>query len=217
MKAFEIVMIGKSNRKTTQNREKDRKVIAIHEIGHFMADFNQTLRENGGDLEKTKEKMKIIKISSENISRVNALGYVLNESEEILLSSITELEKEIRILYGGVASEELIFGKKNITTGSANDIEKITKILRHLYIETSSYNNSKLKLDELEPLKERAYKQMEEKSRELYIQTINLLRKDRELIEYLATQLIYRWVLSKDEIFQEIVIWRDRAKNAIIS
>jgi len=121
MKAFEIVMIGKSNRKTTKNREKDRKIIAIHEIGHFMADFNQTLMENGGDIQKAKESMKVIKISSENISRVNALGYVLNESEDILLNSINELEKEIRILYGGVASEELIFGKRNITTGSANE------------------------------------------------------------------------------------------------
>jgi len=35
MKAFEVVMIGKSNRKTTKNREKDRRVIAIHEIGHY--------------------------------------------------------------------------------------------------------------------------------------------------------------------------------------
>ena len=204
MKAFEVVMIGKSNRKTTKNREKDRRVIAIHEIGHFMADFNQTMAENGGDLEKTKENMKVIKISSENISRVNALGYVLNESEEILLSSINELEKEIRILYGGVASEELVFGKKNITTGSANDIEKITKILRHLYIETSAYSDSKLKLDDIDLLKDRAYKQMEEKSKELYIETIDLLKNDIELIEYLATQLIDRWVLSKEEIFEEI-------------
>ena len=209
MKAFEVVMIGKSNRKTTKNREKDRRVIAIHEIGHFMADFNQTLAENSGDLQKTKEKMKIIKISSENISRVNALGYVLNESEDILLSSISELEKEIRILYGGVASEELIFGKKNITTGSANDIEKITKILRHLFVETSAYSDSKLKLDDIEPLKEEAYKQMQEKSKKLYKETIDLLIDDIELIEYLATQLIDRWVLSKDEIFQEIQKYKD--------
>ncbi|NOZ91148.1 MAG: AAA family ATPase [Epsilonproteobacteria bacterium] len=209
MKAFEVVMIGKSNRKTTKNREKDRRVIAIHEIGHFMADFNQTLAENGGDLQKTKDKMKIIKISSENISRVNALGYVLNESEDILLSSISELEKEIRILYGGVASEELIFGKKNITTGSANDIEKITKILRHLFVETSAYSDSKLKLDDIEPLKEEAYKQMQEKSKKLYKETIDLLIDDIELIEYLATQLIDRWVLSKDEIFQEIQKYKD--------
>jgi len=204
MKAFEVVMIGKSNRKTTKNREKERHIIAIHEIGHFMADFKQSMEENAFDLEKTKAKMKVIKISSENISRVNALGYVLNESEDIFLSSIVELEKEVRILYGGVASEELIFGKQNITTGASNDIEKITRILNHLFIETSAYSQSKLKLDDIDLLKDTAYKEMEAKAKELYGETLVLLEKDKELIEHLATILIERWVLSKDEIFEEI-------------
>ncbi len=204
MKAFEVVMIGKSNRKTTKNREKERRIIAIHEIGHFMADFTQTMQENEFDIEKTKEKMKVIKISSENISRVNALGYVLNESEDILLSSITELEKEVKILYGGVASEELLFGKENITTGASNDIEKITRILNHLFIETSAYSQSKLKLDNIDLLKDVAYKEMEAKAKELYRETLTLLENDKDLIEHLAAILIDRWVLSKDEIFEEI-------------
>ena len=208
MKAFEVVMIGKSNRKTTKNREKDRHIIAIHEIGHFMADFKQSMKENAFDIEKTKTKMKVIKISSENISRVNALGYVLNESEDILLSSITELEKEVRILYGGVASEELVFGKKNITTGASNDIEKITKILNHLYIETSAYSESKLKLDNIDLLKDVAYKEMEAKAKELYGETLVLLSEDKALIEHLASILIERWVLSKDEIFEAIVEYK---------
>lgn len=204
MKAFEVVMIGKSNRKTTKNREKERHIIAIHEIGHFMADFSQSMKENEFDLKKTKEKMKVIKISSENISRVNALGYVLNESEDILLSSIVELEKEVRILYGGVASEELFFGKENITTGASNDIEKITKILNHLFIETSAYSQSKLKLDSIDLLKDIAYKEMEAKAKELYGETLVLLEKDKALIEHLSAILIERWVLSKEEIFEEI-------------
>ncbi len=208
MKAFEVVMIGKSNRKTTKNREKERHIIAIHEIGHFMADFTQTMEENDLDIEKTKAKMKVIKISSENISRVNALGYVLNESEDIMLSSIAELEKEVRILYGGVASEELVFGKENITTGASNDIEKITRILNHLFIETSAYSQSKLKLDGIDLLKDVAYKEMEAKAKELYSETLSLLEKDKALIEHLATILIERWVLSKDEIFEEILEYK---------
>ncbi|MCH9740087.1 MAG: AAA family ATPase [Epsilonproteobacteria bacterium] len=204
MKAFEVVMIGKSNRKTTKNREKERRIIAIHEIGHFMADFKQSMQENNFDMEQTKAKMKVIKISSENISRVNALGYVLNESEDILLSSIAELEKEVRILYGGVAAEELIFGKQNITTGASNDIEKITRILNHLFIETSAYSQSKLKLDNIDLLKDSAYKEMEAKAKELYQETLVLLEKDKALIEHLAAILIERWVVSKEEIFEEI-------------
>ena len=207
MKAFEVVMIGKSNRKTTKNREEERHIISIHEIGHFMANFNQIMVENDNDIEKTQKKMKVIKISSENISRVNALGYVLSESDDMLLHSIYELEKEVRILYGGVASEELVFGKEQITTGSANDIEKITHILNHLFIETSAYSEAKLKLDKIDSLKEIAYKEMEAKAVLLYRESLELLRNDKELIEYLAKILIERWVLSKEEIFEEIKLY----------
>ena len=205
MKAFEVVMIGKTDRKTTKNREKERQIISIHEIGHFIADFKQSMAENEHDLEKTKEKMKVIKISSESISRANALGYVLSESNDMLLHTIEELEKEVRILYGGVASEELIFGKRNITTGSANDIEKITQILNHLFIETSAYSEAKLKLDKIDSLKEVAYKEMEAKAVTLYKESLELLQEDKALIEHLANILIERWVLSKEEIFDEIV------------
>ena len=207
MKAFEVVMIGKTDRKTTKNREKERQIISIHEIGHFMADFKQSMAENEHDLEKTKEKMKVIKISSESISRANALGYVLSESNDMLLHTIEELEKEVRILYGGVASEELIFGKRNITTGSANDIEKITQILNHLFIETSAYSEAKLKLDKIDSLKEVAYKEMEAKAVTLYKESLELLQDDKALIEHLANILIERWVLSKEEIFEEIELF----------
>lgn len=204
MKAFEVVMIGQSNRKVTKNKEKERHIISIHEIGHFLTNFKQTLAENENDMDKTQEQMKVIKISSENISRVNALGYVLSESDDMLLHSITELEKEVRILYGGVAAEELVFGKENITTGSANDIEKITRILTHLFIETSAYSTSKLKLDGLDTLQKEAYSRMEAKASLLYAETLALLKEEQALIEHLAAVLIERWVLSKEEIFEEI-------------
>ena len=210
MKAFEVVMIGQSNRKTTKNKEKERHIISIHEIGHFITNFKQTLAENDNDMEKTEEQMKVIKISSENISRVNALGYVLSESDDMLLHSIAELEKEVRILYGGVAAEELVFGKENITTGSANDIEKITRILNHLFIETSAYSTSKLKLDGLDTLKKEAYNRMEAKASLLYAETLSLLKDEQALIEHLASVLIERWVLSKEEIFEEIRQYKER-------
>jgi len=167
-------------------------------------------------MQKTQEAMKLIKISSESISRANALGYVLSESDDLLLHSIAELEKEVRILYGGVASEELIFGKTNITTGAANDIEKITQILHHLFIETSAYSNAKLKLDNIDLLKKEAYKQMEAKSAALYEETLALLKEDKGLIEYLAAQLIERWVLSKEEIFEEIRKYRQEHSSPSI-
>jgi hypothetical protein len=45
---------------------------------------------------------------------------------------------------------------------------------------------------------------MEAKAKELYGETLVLLEKDKALIEHLADILIDKWVLSKDEIFNEI-------------
>ena len=212
MSAFEVVMIGKSNRKTTKDKERERHIISVHEIGHFMANFKLTMEENDFDIEKTEKAIKVIKISSENISRINALGYVLSESDDMLLHSISKLEKEIQVLYAGVATEEIIFGKENITTGSANDIEKVTHILNHLFIETSAYSEAKLKLDTIDSLRDNAHKKMEEKSVELYKKTIELLKDEQELIEHLADILIERWVISKEEIFEEIREFKERAE-----
>jgi cell division protease FtsH len=203
MKAFETILIGKSDRKTTKNKEKERKIISIHEMGHFIVDFAIKYKENNNDLKATKEKMNLIKISSESISRANALGFVLSETNDNLLMSISEIEKEIKSLFGGVASEEIVFGKNNITTGAKNDIEKVTRLLNHLINETSSYSYSKISYSVFKEEKVNLEK-VEEKSAELYKETLEIIRNNKDMIEYLSEILIDRWVLSKDEIFEEI-------------
>jgi hypothetical protein len=45
---------------------------------------------------------------------------------------------------------------------------------------------------------------MEAKAVVLYKESLVLLEDDKELIEHLANILIERWVLSKEEIFEEI-------------
>lgn len=203
MKAFETILIGKSDRKTTKDKEKERKIISIHEMGHFMVDFAIKYKENNEDLKETKKAMNLIKISSESISRANALGFVLSESNDMLLRSISETENEIKSLFGGVASEEIIFGKRNITTGAKNDIEKVTSLLNHLVNETSSYSDSKISYSMFKEEKVNL-KTIETKSAKLYNETLEIIEENKELIEYLSEILIDRWVLSKDEIFKEI-------------
>jgi cell division protease FtsH len=39
MQAAERVLVGNVNDNTTKERERDRRIIAIHEWGHFLVDF----------------------------------------------------------------------------------------------------------------------------------------------------------------------------------
>jgi len=210
MKAFETILIGKSDRKTTADREKARKIISIHEMGHFMVDFAIKYKENKNDLKKTKNSMNLIKISSESISRANALGFVLSETDDNLLMSVNEYENQVMGLYGGVAAEEVVLGKKNITTGAKNDIEKVTKILNHLINETASYSDNKINHSMLFEDSKENIKTIEKKSIDLYRETRTIIEENKDLIEYLSKILIDRWVLSKDEVFEEIKKYQNK-------
>ena len=47
----------------------------------------------------------------------------------------TELEALIASMFGGRVAEELIYGKKNITTGAGNDIQQATNLARRMVME----------------------------------------------------------------------------------
>ena len=116
--SIEVVMAGykKKNKVLT---EKEKLIVAYHEVGHAMVAAMQT---NSAPVHK----ITIIPRTS------GALGYTMQVEEEgnHYLLSREELENKIATLTGGRAAEELIF--KTITTGASNDIEQATKLARNM-------------------------------------------------------------------------------------
>ena len=113
--SIEVVVAGyqKKNR-VLSNKEK--LIVAYHEIGHALVAAKQT------------EPAPVHKITI--IHRTSgALGYTMQvDEQEHFLMSKEELENKIATYTGGRAAEELIFN--SITTGAANDIEQATKLAR---------------------------------------------------------------------------------------
>lgn len=113
--SIEVVIAGyqKKNRVLS---EKEKLIVAYHEIGHALVAAKQT---NSAPVHK----ITIIPRTS------GALGYTMQvEDGEHFLMSKEELENKIATFTGGRAAEELIF--HSITTGASNDIEQATKIAR---------------------------------------------------------------------------------------
>ena len=113
--SIEVVIAGyqKKNRVLS---EKEKLIVAYHEIGHALVAAKQS---NSAPVHK----ITIIPRTS------GALGYTMQvEDGEHFLMSKEELENKIATLTGGRAAEELIF--HSITTGAANDIEQATKLAR---------------------------------------------------------------------------------------
>ena len=113
--SVEVIIAGyqKKNRVLS---DKEKMVVAYHEIGHALVAAKQS------------ESAPVHKITI--IPRTNgALGYTMQveENEHFLLTK-EELENKIATFTGGRAAEALIFNQ--ITTGAANDIEQATRLAR---------------------------------------------------------------------------------------
>ena len=111
--SIEVVIAG-YQRKNSILTDKEKWVVAYHEIGHALVAAKQT---NSAPVQK----ITIIPRTS------GALGYTMQVDEgDHYLMTKEELENKIATLTGGRAAEEVVFG--SITTGASNDIEKATKI-----------------------------------------------------------------------------------------
>ena len=113
--AVDTVIAGKE-RKGAVISEKEKRIIAYHEIGHALV---AAVSKNSAPVHK------ITIIPHTN----GALGYTMQVAEqESVLMSKDEILDKIRTLTGGRAAEEFMF---NIcTSGASNDIEQATRLAR---------------------------------------------------------------------------------------
>jgi cell division protease FtsH len=97
--------------------EKEQRITAYHEMGHALV---------GNFLEHTDPVHKIT-----IVSRGQALGLTISlPSEDRYLTTRTALLEQIAMTMGGRAAEEIVFNE--ITTGAANDIEKVTATAKQM-------------------------------------------------------------------------------------
>jgi cell division protease FtsH len=210
MQAAERVMVGNVNSNTTKERERDRRIIAIHEWGHFLVDFELERKQAGGDWERLQSEMKTIKISLKANPRNNALGFVFHKQGANLLKSKGDIEHDVRVLLAGMANEELFFGEEGTTNGAHNDITRVTKLLHHAVAEMGMYRKTRLNFGALSSdghgrnLDEETRSIMEAQSERLYGETKALLARLKPLTEHLAGKLMDKGEMSLKEALFEI-------------
>ena len=97
--------------------EKERAVTAYHEMGHALV----------GHFLPHSDPVHKISI----VSRGQALGVTISmPAEDKFNATKAELEDRMAMTLGGRAAEELVFSE--ITTGAANDLEKVTQIAKQM-------------------------------------------------------------------------------------
>jgi len=115
-KAFHMVIAGAEKSDTSYITQKDRNITAYHEAGHALATH--------------------LLLPDSYISRVTIIpcvqgagGYSLSIPRDSLYMAKQQMLAHLQVLLAGRASEELVFGPGEITTGASNDIEKASALM----------------------------------------------------------------------------------------
>ena len=113
--SIEVVIAG-YQKKNAILTDKEKLIVAYHEIGHALVAAKQT---DSAPVQK----ITIVPRTS------GALGYTMQVEEgNHYLMTKEEIENKIATFTGGRAAEEVVFG--SVTTGASNDIEQATKLAR---------------------------------------------------------------------------------------
>ena len=115
--SIEVVIAG-YQKKNAILTDKEKRIVAYHEIGHALVAAKQS---NSAPVQK----ITIVPRTS------GALGYTMQVEEgNHYLMSKEEIENKIATYTGGRAAEEIAFG--SVTTGASNDIEQATRLARSM-------------------------------------------------------------------------------------
>lgn len=117
MESVEVVIAGKEKKDRILS-DKEKRVVAFHEVGHALA---AALQKNAQPVQK----ITIIPRT------MGALGYTMQmPEEEKYLMTKEEILAKIVVFLAGRSAEETEFG--SVSTGASNDIEQATNLARNM-------------------------------------------------------------------------------------
>ncbi len=197
--SIEVVIAG-YQKKNSILTDKEKCIVAYHEIGHALG---AALQNHSAPVQK----ITIIPRTS------GALGYTMQvDEQEHFLMSKEELENKIATFTGGRAAEELIF--HSITTGASNDIEQATKIARGMIsrygmsdefdmVAMESMNNQYLGGDTSLACSAQTQREIDQRVVELvkaqHAKALQILTENRDKLDQLAKFLYEKETITGEE------------------
>ena len=201
--SIEVVIAG-YQKKNAILTDKEKLIVAYHEIGHALVAAMQTHSA-------PVQKITIIPRTS------GALGYTMQVEEEgnHYLMSKEELENKIATLCGGRAAEEVEFG--SVTTGASNDIVQATKLARAMItrygmsdefdmVAMETLNNQYLGGDTSLACSADTQSMIDKKVVELvrgqHQKALDILRENKRKMDELAEYLYFRETITGEEFMK---------------
>ena len=202
--SIEVVIAG-YQKKNAILTDKEKCIVAYHEIGHALV---AALQNHSAPVQK----ITIVPRTS------GALGYTMQVDEgEHYLMSRDEIVNKIATLTGGRAAEQVAFN--SITTGASNDIEQATKLARAMITRygmnddfgmvametvTNQYLGGDTSLSCSPETQARIDAEVVKLIKEQYEKAVKILTDNRRKLDELAQYLYEKETITGDE-FMEIL------------
>ena len=211
--SVEVVIAG-YQRKSAVIPQRERQIVAYHEVGHALVAARQS------------DSAPVHKITI--IPRTSgALGYTMQvaEDEQVLMSR-DEILNKIATLTGGRTAEELIF--HTCTSGASNDIEQATKMARSMVTQLGmtdefdmtalvTVSNQYLGGDTSMACSEQTAARIDEKVisiiKDAHQRAAKILSENEPLLHEIAKYLLEKETITGDE-FMKILRDYDAQQNA---
>lgn len=175
--------------------EDRKRLVAYHEAGHAIVGH------------RSPEFDHIEKISIVPRGQAGGLTW-FTPNEKVLdsgLATTRYLKSQIAVALGGRIAEELVFGKDGVTTGAANDFEKVTQVARQMVEKYGMSNIGPLNLDSAKSNFQRGYSealaeevdiQVRALVKEGYDEALNILSNNLDKLDSVAEALIQKETLD---------------------
>jgi cell division protease FtsH len=214
--AIDRVMIG-LERKGVVITEKEKKKIALHELGHAM--------------------MALMSENSEPLHKVTIIprGMALGVTQQLPVADKhiydkKELLDRILVMLGGRAAEEVFYGKEGITTGAENDLQRATDLAYRMIstwgmsdkigpVSVSRVSNpflgGNLQSIEISPeLAREIDREVQQLLTTLYEKAKKILEENKEAILAVAEKLVEKETLSCEEVVAILKQYGVEVKNS---
>jgi cell division protease FtsH len=187
--AMERIVAGLQKRRVVS--EKEKRILAYHEAGHAV------MSHLVGDA------LPVQKVTI--VARGDALGYTFHlPVEDRYVRTKEELLDFMKVALAGRAAEEIVFGR--VTTGAANDLEKVTEIARAMVFEYGmgeTVSSRTMRADNYALSEETKRLRDSEQARltdGAFDEAVRLLSKHRRALDRLAQALLEKETLVREEI-----------------
>ncbi len=202
--AKDRVMLG-AERKSLVMKDDERRLTAFHEAGHAVC----AMMVKGND--------PLHKVTIVPRGRALGIAFTLPEDDRVSVTR-EQLEARLVMAYGGRAAEEIVFGRNRVTTGASSDIQQATSIARRYVTQWGlsdtigpilvGDNEQELFLGrEIQSRREVSEQtaqlvdsEVKRVVMEAHGRAVAVLTENRSLLDIVATQLLERETLTRDDI-----------------